>query len=152
ERTAQAIEKVFAGRLEDHYGSLARHYRLGESTEKALQYLERAAEQAVERSADVGAEDYLESALSFLAQPPQATERDRRELRLQMALGALITSTRGFGAPDRERVYERARDLCRAVGESEELLPIFFQLCQGYIQQGRLGAARELADEAQRAA
>ena len=29
ERTARAMENMFAGRLEDHFGALARHYLLG---------------------------------------------------------------------------------------------------------------------------
>jgi class 3 adenylate cyclase/tetratricopeptide (TPR) repeat protein len=152
ERIAQAIESVFPGRLEDQYGSLARHYRLSDNPGKAVYYLERAAEQAVARSANAEAGEHLDAALSLLERLPQGIERDRRELRLQMARGALLTSTRGFGAPERERVCERARDLCKAIGESEELLPIFFQLGQVYISQGRFGAARELVDEAQRAA
>jgi predicted ATPase len=43
ERTGEAIEKVWAGRLDDHLTDLARHYRLSGNTRKAIHYLYLAA-------------------------------------------------------------------------------------------------------------
>src|SRR5262249_10263361 len=51
ERAAQAIEGLFAQRLAEHYNALAHHYSRSGNTPKAVDYLHRAGQQAVERSA-----------------------------------------------------------------------------------------------------
>ena len=48
ERTAGQIEALFNSRLEDHYGELAHHYSCSGSSLKALEYLQLAAQQAIE--------------------------------------------------------------------------------------------------------
>ena len=55
ERTAGQIEALFNSRLEDHYGELAHHYSCSGSSLKALEYLQLAAQQAIERSANTEA-------------------------------------------------------------------------------------------------
>ncbi len=45
---AMAIEELYADRLADHYEALAHHYEAGETWDKALSYLERAGDKAVE--------------------------------------------------------------------------------------------------------
>ena len=51
EKTAQAIEALRHSNLEDHYGELAHHYTKGGNTEKAIEYLHLAGQQAAQRSA-----------------------------------------------------------------------------------------------------
>jgi class 3 adenylate cyclase len=55
ERTAQAMEEVYRHRLEDHYSELAYHYSRSGNTQKAINYLQLAGQQAVQRSANVEA-------------------------------------------------------------------------------------------------
>src|SRR5262249_19218457 len=59
ERTAQAIEGLYAGRLEEHYSDLAHHYTRSGNTEKAVEYLHLAGQQAVQRSANEEAITHL---------------------------------------------------------------------------------------------
>src|SRR5713101_8359778 len=49
ERTAQAIESLFHYRLEDYYSELAYHYSRSGNTQKAVEYLQLAGQQAGER-------------------------------------------------------------------------------------------------------
>ena len=51
ERAAQAIEGLFPDRLAEHYSALAHHYSRSGNTAKAVDYLQRAGQQAVQRSA-----------------------------------------------------------------------------------------------------
>ena len=51
ERAAKAIEEVYRFRLEDHYSELAYHYSRSGNTQKAVDYLQLAGQQAVQRSA-----------------------------------------------------------------------------------------------------
>src|SRR5712664_1536426 len=51
ERAGVALESLFAGQLEDHLEELARHYSRTDNVRKAIEYLRRAGEQAIQRSA-----------------------------------------------------------------------------------------------------
>src|SRR5690242_4861427 len=55
ESTAREIEALFSSRLEDHYGDLAHHYSCSVNRLKNLEYLQLAAQQAIERSANTEA-------------------------------------------------------------------------------------------------
>ncbi len=51
ERAGEALESMFAGQLDDHLGDLARHYSRSDNVSKAVDYLGRAGQQAMQRSA-----------------------------------------------------------------------------------------------------
>ena len=67
EQTAQAIEALYHDRLEDHYSDLAHHYSRSGNTEKAVEYLQLAGQQAVQRSAHTEAISHLTTALRLLS-------------------------------------------------------------------------------------
>jgi class 3 adenylate cyclase/tetratricopeptide (TPR) repeat protein len=60
---AQAIEGVFADRLNEFYGMLALHYSLGEDLVKAEEYLVKAGEEALKAAASSEAIHYYQEAL-----------------------------------------------------------------------------------------
>ncbi len=70
ERTARQIEALFESRLEDHYGDLAHHYSCSTNRQKAVEYLQLAAQQAVQRSANAEAINHLTRALAILRALP----------------------------------------------------------------------------------
>src|SRR4029450_12140319 len=70
ERTAQAIEQLFQDRLEEHYSDLAHHYSRSENTQKAVEYLGLAGQQAEQRSAYTEAITHLTTALELLKTLP----------------------------------------------------------------------------------
>jgi class 3 adenylate cyclase/tetratricopeptide (TPR) repeat protein len=72
---AQAIEKVFADRLNEFYGMLALHYSLGEDLGKAEEYLNKAGEEALKAAASSEAIHYYQEALKVYLQ----THEDRRD-------------------------------------------------------------------------
>jgi len=122
EDAARAIERVFAMALDDHCDTLAHHYARSGNAEKAIQYLARAGERAVARSANGEAERHLVTGLELLATTPASPDRSRRELMLQARLGPVLVATRGYGSPSATRAYARAEALCEEVGEAPELL------------------------------
>ena len=71
ERAAQAIEGLFPERLPEHYNELAHHYSRSGNTAKAVDYLQRAGQQAVERSAYAEAVSHLTTALDLLTALPE---------------------------------------------------------------------------------
>ncbi len=87
ERAAKAIEEVYRSHLEDHYNELAHHYSRSGNTQKAVDYLQLAGQQAVQRSAYAEAITHLTAALELLKTLPDTPEHLQHELVLQIALG-----------------------------------------------------------------
>ena len=54
---------------------------------------------------------------------------------------------KGFSAAEVERVYARARALCRQVGETPQHFPVLWGLWLFYEVRGELQTARELAEQ-----
>jgi predicted ATPase len=146
-RTAQALEVLYAQRLEDHYGELAHHYRHSGHAEKAVFYLQRAGEQAFQRSAYTEAISLLTTGLELLQTLPDTPERRRQELAVQITLGQAFMATKGQVSPEAEHAYTRAYALCQQVGETPQLYEVLAGLRVVYEVRGELAKARELAEE-----
>ena len=146
ERTAQAIEEVFPARLEDYYGKLAHHYSRSGNTQKAIEYLHRAGQQAVQRSALAEATTYFTAALEFLKTLTDTPERAQQELTLQIALALPLMVTKGFAAPEVGAVHTRALELCQQIGEAPQLFRALWAAATFYLARGELQTARELAE------
>ena len=78
ERTAQAIEGLFRHRLEEHYSELAYHYSHSRNITKAVDYLQRAGRQAVQRSALEESISHLTRGLELLSSLPDIPDRTRQ--------------------------------------------------------------------------
>src|SRR5205814_1466269 len=76
-----------ANSIEDHLDQLAHHYSRSDNVPKALEYHERAGQQALQRSAYMDAMRGLTAALELLIRLPEGPERERRELDLLTTLG-----------------------------------------------------------------
>ena len=128
ERTGQAMEALYKDSLEDHCIGLAHHYSRSENTEKAVEYLSLADQQAMQHAAYAEAVNYLATAVELLRLLSDTRTHAQKELSLQIALGTLFTSTRGWGAAERETAYTRARVLCEQVGDAHQLYSVLFGL------------------------
>jgi len=147
ERAAQAIEGLFAERLPEHYNALAHHYSRSANTTKAIDYLHRAGEQAVERSAYAEAVSHLTAALDLLTALPETRERSQQELTVQMTLGMALRATKGAGAPEVERLNTRARELCERVGEPPQLFRVLWGFWLMYNGRGDYQTMRALGEQ-----
>jgi len=128
EHTGQALEARYAPTLQEHYSDLAHHYSRSSNTVKAVEYLQLAGQQAVQRSAYTEAISHLTTALALVETWPDTPERTRQELALQIALGPPLIVTAGYTAPAVEQVYARARALCQQIGETPQLFPVLWGL------------------------
>ncbi len=108
ERTAKAIEALFPEKLKEYCSDLAHHYSRSGNVPKAVQYLELAGKQALQRSAQLEAIEHLSKALDLLKALPETPERLREELTLLLTLGPAWMAARGAGAPEVEKTYTRA--------------------------------------------
>jgi predicted ATPase len=146
-RAAQAIEKFFAERLPEHYYGLAYHYSRSGNTTRAVDYLQHAGHQAVERSAYAEAINHLTTALDLLTTLPETHERSQQELSVLMILGAAWRVTKGQAAPEVERLYSRARELCEQVGEPLQLFRVLLGLWHAHGTTGEYQARRALGGQ-----
>jgi class 3 adenylate cyclase/predicted ATPase len=152
ERAAKAIETIFHDRLEDQYSELASHYSRSGNTQKAVDYLQLAGQQAVQRSANEEAITHLTTALELLKTLPDTPERDQQELMLQVTLSAPFVAMKGFAAPEAGKIYARARELCQQIGETPQLFPVLLGLRLFHAARGEIWMACELGEQCLRLA
>jgi len=142
-----AIEKVFGDRLSEYYSDLAHHFSRSNNVAKAAQYLMRAGEQSLERSAYGEAAELFRRALGSLGRLPHSHERDRTEIRLQAMLGAALMASLGYSAGEVEHAHHRARELAEAIGDKALLIDPLLGLCIYHLLKGELEASAQLSGE-----
>jgi predicted ATPase len=147
QRIAQAITEHFPETAETEPELLAHHYTEAGHHAQAIPYWQRAGERALARSANLEAISHLTRGLEVLTTLPDTPERISQELHLQMSLGSVLFSTKGFAAPEVEHAYSRARELCQQVGDTSALFPVLRGLSVWYMNRAQLQPARELAEE-----
>jgi predicted ATPase len=156
QRIAQVLEARFPEVCETQPELLAQHYTEAGLSVQAIPHWQRAAQQALQRSAHVEAINHLTKGLELLTTLPDTPGRAQQELDLQLALGPALMAIKGFAAPEVEQTYARARALCAQVGDTPQRFPTLGGLCRFYQTRGALPTARELGEQlyrlAQRAA
>ena len=58
-----------------------------------------------------------------------------------------VTGYMGYAAPETERVYARALELCERVGESPKILPVLFGWFSFHIARGHAAKCLEFAED-----
>jgi predicted ATPase len=124
-RTADVLAQSFAEITEAQPELLAHHYTEAGLTQQAILYWQKAGQRASQHSAHLEAINHLTNGLELLGPLPDTTERAQQELLLQITLGPALQATKGPAAPEVERVYARARDLCQQVGATPQLFPVY---------------------------
>ena len=154
-RVADAIQRLYPERLEDHVDDLAHHlWEAGTAAEigKTIEYLRMASHRALLKGAYDTSASHLRNALELLNKLPPSASRESQELALQIALGAVLIAIKGFSSPEVEKVYSRARQLCQQAGEAPQLFPVLSGLWMFYTSRGEHIAARDLAEHCLRIA
>jgi tetratricopeptide (TPR) repeat protein len=147
QRIAQVVEAQFAGLVETQPEVIAHHYSRSGNTRKAVEYLQRAGQQAMQRFAYAEAISHCTTALELLKTLPDTVERAQRELVLQHRLGQALGLTKGFTAPEAGRALARAMELCQQVGETSQLFEVLSHLHEVYLVQGKHRMTHKLAEQ-----
>jgi DNA-binding winged helix-turn-helix (wHTH) protein/predicted ATPase len=90
---------------------LAHHYAEAGMPKEAVRHYLEASQQSVARSALTEAAVILDKALGQVAQLPAGPLRDRSELEVQCARGAVLMALKGAAAAETGKTFTRARDL-----------------------------------------
>jgi len=144
-RIGERIEAAHAADLDRQAHELALHFEQGGDRERAIDYLERAANQLRRRFADREAMAYLRHALELLEALPDSNERARRELELRIRLARAATHALGYSARDMDENLERASGLARRLDDAERLAVILTYQSRSLSDGGRADALRALA-------
>ncbi len=128
---ANVVQHQFAALAEAQPELLAYHYTEGRMAGDAVAYWEKAARRAAARSAHLEAITHLNNGLALVGNLPDAQERGRAELRMQLLLASRLIATEGYGAERVERVYARAEVLARQAGDEVALTKVQLGL-EGY--------------------
>jgi predicted ATPase len=142
-------------RKETGYGARAReiaaelvvHFAQGRDPWRAVQYLQYAGENALQRSAHQEAVTHLTQGIALLAAQPNTPERTQQELDIQIRLGTALRITKGHAAPETGQAWARAWELGGQVGDTSQLLVALGGLVGFYQNRGELQTARELAEQ-----
>jgi predicted ATPase len=132
QRIAEALANQYPGLTETQPATLAYHYTEAGCTAQAIVAWQRAGQQAAERSAHVEAIAHFSRGLALLHELPDTLARDQQELCLQTSLGPALMATKGFAAPEVERAYARAHELCQQMGDTPQLFEVLRGLWRFY--------------------
>jgi predicted ATPase len=149
------LSAAVAHALLDYYGEqstvvaseLALLFEAARDFSRAADYFLLAAQNAARVFADQEAAMLASLGLELLKTLPETPERTQQELALQVALGTALRATKGFGAPEVGKAYERARELCQHTGERSELVPVLRGLWEFYELRAEYQTALEFGEQ-----
>jgi class 3 adenylate cyclase len=125
---AETLEKDIATEPE----LLARHFVEAGVPDKAIDHYLKAAGRTTGRFAFAEMVNQLHKGLRQLEYLSKPVEAQRRELALQVALGRALIDHQGSGSEAVREAFERARELCLALGDMKQLLSVFDGLVLNY--------------------
>jgi DNA-binding winged helix-turn-helix (wHTH) protein/predicted ATPase/type II secretory pathway predicted ATPase ExeA len=146
-RIGERLESAYGARTTEAAAELALHFEQGRDAQRAVQYLQQAAENAIQRSAPQEASLHLTKAVELLKTLPDTPERTQQELGLQLLLGTQLSTSKGFGAPEAAHAYARARALCEQIGDSPQRFMALGGLFTFHLTRAELQTAHELAEQ-----
>jgi class 3 adenylate cyclase/predicted ATPase len=153
ERIARTLEAGFPRVVATQPEVVAQHLAAAGLEAAAVPYLQKAGELAHRRSSNVESIGHLNRALEYLRREPESPGRDRLELQLLIALGAPLTASRGYSAPEVERTYSRAGELCTKIGgETPQMFRALYGTWRVHLLRADYRPAITFASELQRLA
>jgi class 3 adenylate cyclase/predicted ATPase len=144
---AQALTGHFPATVETAPELLAHHYTQASMMAEAVPCWLRAGQRALRASANPEAIAHLTTGLDLLADLPVGPERAGVELQFRLTLGPAYMAIRGYAAPEVEACYQRARELCRELGDTPQLVPVLHGLWSYHIVRAQHTSAFTLGEQ-----
>jgi DNA-binding winged helix-turn-helix (wHTH) protein/predicted ATPase len=147
ERIGEWTERSYGEHADGFAAELAMHFDRAGNYRQAVRFLHQAAENDIRRFAYREAVALARRGLEVIHQLPDTPERAQQELGLHITLGMPLIATEGYGHPDVGSTYTRARELCRRLGETQEISQVLWGLWTFHLVRSALGTAHEIAAE-----
>jgi predicted ATPase len=147
-QVGRAIERVHAGRLEEHLERLAHHFGEAEAWSKAVRYGRRAARRAADLSHFAEALSMIDRSLAWLERcpPEEAPVEERTALLLDKER---LCETLGW-RDEQTRLIEELLSLLPPSGDSAERIDVLIRKGELLAQVGQPGEADDVLQEAHR--
>ncbi len=126
---------------------MAHHCERAERYEAAVPHLLRAGQKAMRRSAHPEALSHFGHGLELVGRLSGGRARNELELSLQIAIGAPLASTRGYGHADVARAHFRARELSHEIGPGPQLYQALGMLYLFHAAHADMKTASELTTQ-----
>jgi DNA-binding response OmpR family regulator/class 3 adenylate cyclase/predicted ATPase len=152
-RIADALEEGFPETIENKPELLAHHLIQAGLTERAINYLRKAARRAIERSANAEAVRLLTQALELLQSCPEGPARAREALQLEVLLSQAMIAGYGYAARETAEVLLRAKAHIDDLTDPSQKLAILYGIWACHYVGGEVakqtGVAAEFLAEAE---
>ena len=147
QRTAAAIEALYANNLEDFIEPLAYHSEQSGNIHLAIHYLYLSGAKARAQYFNEAAITYLTRGLELLRSLPESMERNRQELDYLVLIGVPLVLARGHTDPRILEVYDDALRLCRKTGNEIHLSEVLLGLRRYYLYMGPMSVTLRLSHQ-----
>jgi predicted ATPase/class 3 adenylate cyclase len=117
QQVAELLEAKFPNLVEDQPELIAHHYAEAGSSEKAVDFWQRAGRRANGRFAHGETISHFRNAVALLSTLEPTPKRTREVAGAQIAIAGALSWTAGPGATEVGEAYAAARDLCEAIGD-----------------------------------
>jgi len=145
-RIAEGQAAAYGDRAGEIAVELAAHFERGHDARRAVTYLRGGATVAAQRGAPREAQALLTRALQLLRTRPEDDDTRQQEVALQIALGASLMATGGWGMPQAEQSFARAQALSERLGDALHLFPALWGLWLFRWGRSELAVAESLAE------
>lgn len=146
---AGSFESGQAELVDAHPELIAHHYTQAEMPLPAMASWQKAGQMAISRAAMPEAISHLTKAVEQCAQLPDGVEKLGGELMAQTYLGLANMQRWGYGHPDVEKAFTRARDLCKVMGDPPQIFPVLHGLVKFRLVRGEYMVGLDLARQLQ---
>ena len=146
-RIVAIMESRFPGLVATHPNLLAQHCAEAGLIREAIDYWRQAGLAAAQRSAMREAVALLRHGLALIPQLPDPRDWVRRELDLQVALGAALLALKGGAAVEIEQAYGRARELSQLSGSLDVEAAVLWGIWHNHTNRAELARARTVVQE-----
>ena len=147
QRIGERAEASYGERAEEQAGELAMHFEQGRDYQRAVSYLQQAAENAVRRSAFQEAIAHFTKGLELLNHWPDTPSRTRQELSLHIAVIGPLMAIKGESSPELEQVYAQIGKLSQQLGETTQSFWVLTGLWLIHLFRGELQPAYDLGEQ-----
>ncbi len=147
-RIAAVLESKFPETVAATPEILAKHYTSASSPAQAVPYWLKAGQPALNRSNLAEAIGHLTKGLGLIPSIVDQTGRAKLKIRARRAtLAVVLAGAKGFGAPEVEQAYVRARALCDQIGKARQFFPVLYGLFLFHWVRANLETARTGGEE-----
>jgi predicted ATPase len=147
-RVAEILRNRFPDTTAAEPELVAHHFTQAGLTDAAIEWWDKAGEQALRRSAFQEAITHLGKAIEIADKTSEETTAvsTGQRLKLQIDLGKALMWFRGYGAKEPKAAFIRARELAAAIDDPTERFTIYYGLYAGNIARAELEFARKIAE------